>query len=199
MPVAKGATIDPARTRAAIVEAAGPLLYERGIDGVGVAELCARLGVSKETLYRHFGTKDGLVLAVLEARSERVHGWTAAAAAAAGDDPADQLAAVFDALGEWYREPEFRGCAMVNAAAQHHDDPVRAVTGRHLDRYLDLLTGIAARAGVADPEGLARRLLMLVEGATVVAAHHGVADTAAQAREAALTLLTAERDGLLEA
>jgi len=193
MPVAKGSTIDPARTRAAIVEAAGPLLYERGIDGVGVAELCTRLGVSKETLYRHFGTKDGLVRAVLEERSERVHGWMAAAVEAAGDDPADQLAAVFDALGRWYREPAFRGCAMVNAAAQHHDDPVRAVTGRHLDRYLDLLSGIAARAGAADPDGLGRQLLMLVEGATVVAAHHGVADTAAQAREAALALLAAAR------
>jgi AcrR family transcriptional regulator len=194
MPVAKGSTIDPARTRAAIVQAAGPLLYERGIDGVGVAELCARLGVSKETLYRHFGTKDGLVLAVLEARSERIHGWIAAAVAAAGDDPADQLAAVFDTLGRWYREPGFRGCAMVNAAAQHHDDPVLAITGRHMDRYLDLLTGIAARAGVADPEGLGRRLLMLVEGATVVAALHDVADAAAQAREAALALLAAGRD-----
>jgi AcrR family transcriptional regulator len=191
MPVAKGSTIDPARTRATIVDAATPLLYERGLDGVGVAELCARLGVSKETLYRHFGTKDGLVEAVLEARSERVHGWMAEAVAAAGDDPADQLAAVFDALGQWYREPSFRGCAMVNAAAQHHDDPVRAITGRHLGRYLDLLTGIAARAGAADPAGLGRQLLMLVEGATVVAAHHGVAGTASLAREAALTLLAA--------
>ncbi len=191
MPVAKGSTIDPSRTRAAIVEAATPLLYERGLDGVGVAELCARLGVSKETLYRHFGTKDGLVRAVLEARSERVHGWLAAAVTAAGDDPAAQLAAVFDALGEWYREPAFRGCGMVNAAAQHHDDPVRAITGRHLGRHLDLLTGIAARAGAADPDALGRRLLMLVEGATVVAALHGVADTAVQARTAALALLAA--------
>jgi AcrR family transcriptional regulator len=189
MPVPKGSTIDPARTRAAILEAATPLLYERGLDGVGVAELCARLGVSKETLYRHFGTKDGLVQAMLETRSERVHGWMAAAVAAAGDDPAAQLAAVFDALGEWYREPTFRGCAMVNAAAQHHDETVRGLTARHLNRYLDLLTGIATRAGAADPEALGRQLLMLVEGATAVATHHGTADTAAQARAAAVALL----------
>lgn len=192
MPVPKGSTIDPARTRAAIVDAATPLLYERGLDGVGVAELCARLGVSRETLYRHFGAKDGLVQAVLQARSDRVHRWMAAAVTAAGDDPADQLAAVFDALGEWYREPTFRGCAMVNAAAQHHDDPVRALTARHLDRYLELLSGIAARAGAADPGVLGRQLLMLVEGATVVATHHGAAAGAAeQAREAALALLAA--------
>ncbi|TWF79804.1 TetR family transcriptional regulator [Pseudonocardia hierapolitana] len=191
MPVPKGSTIDPSRTRAAIVEAATPLLYERGLDGVGVAELCARLGVSKETLYRHFGAKDGLVQAVLEARSERVHAWMAAAVEAAGDDPAGQLGAVFDALGRWYRESAFRGCAMVNAAAQHHDEAVRALTARHLDRYLDLLTGIAARAGAPHPDTLGRQLLMLVEGATVVAAHHGAPEAAAQARDAALILLAA--------
>ncbi|XVQ09378.1 TetR/AcrR family transcriptional regulator [Spirillospora sp. CA-255316] len=195
MPVAKGTTIDPARTRATILQAATLVLYERGLDGVGVAELCTRIGVSKETLYRHFGTKDGLVQAMLEARSDRVTGWLTEAVAAAGDDPADQLAAVFDALQQWYSEPAFRGCAMVNAAAQHHDETVRAITARHLDRYLDLLTGIAARAGATDPGVLGRQLLMLVEGATIVAAHHRTADTdrtidtARQARNAALTLM----------
>ncbi|MGP3911531.1 TetR/AcrR family transcriptional regulator [Nonomuraea sp. 10N515B] len=189
MPVAKGSTIDPARTRAAIIEAATPVLYERGLDGIGVAELCARLEVSKETLYRHFGTKDGLVQAVLEARSARLTGWLTEAVAAAGDDPHDQLTAVFDALQRWYDRPAFRGCAMVNASAQHHDETVRALTARHLDRYLDLLTGIATRAGAADPGTLGRQLLMLIEGATILAAHHGTVGMAGQARDAALTLL----------
>jgi AcrR family transcriptional regulator len=189
VPVAKGTTIDPARTRAAILEAATPLLYERGLDGIGVAELCTRIGVSKETLYRHFGTKDGLVQAMLKARSERVGRWLADAVEAAGDDPADQLAAVFDALSDWFRETGFRGCAMVNAATQHHDEAVRAITARHLNRHLALLSDIAARAGAADPSLLGRQLLMLVEGATVVAAFDRTADAAGQARDAALSLL----------
>ncbi|MFF7942601.1 TetR/AcrR family transcriptional regulator [Nocardia gamkensis] len=191
MPVAKGSTIDPARTRATILEAAEPLLYERGLDGVGMTELCARLGVSKETLYRHFGTKDGLVRAVLELRSEKVGAWLAGAVESAGDDPAEQLAAVFDALGEWYAQPAFRGCAMVNAAAQHYDEQVRDVAARHLHRYLDLFAGIAARAGAEDPAVLGRQLLMLVEGATVVATMHGPAGVGGQARAAAAALLAA--------
>ncbi|MGW3568606.1 TetR/AcrR family transcriptional regulator [Streptomyces sp. NPDC000941] len=191
MPVPKGSTIDPTRTRAAILEAATPLLYERGLDRVGVAELCARLGISKETLYRHFGTKDGLVQAMLEARSERVTGWLAKTVAAAGNDPAEQLAAVFDALQEWYDDPVFRGCAMLNAAAQHYDETVRTITARHLDGYLELLTGIARRAGAADPQSLGRQWLMLLEGATAVAAHHDVAGAGEHARRAALTLLSA--------
>jgi AcrR family transcriptional regulator len=190
VPVPKGSTIDPERTRAAILQAATPLLYERGIDGIGVAELCARLGVSKETLYRHFGTKDGLVEAMLEARSTQVTSWLATAAAAAGDDPRDQLAAVFDTLQQWYQEPAFRGCAMLNAAAQHHVEAVRAITARHLDRYLEILADIASRAGAANPEVLARQLLMLVEGATVVATHHDPANAGNHARQAALALLS---------
>ncbi|QYC42244.1 division inhibitor protein [Nonomuraea coxensis DSM 45129] len=191
MPVPKGSTIDPARTHAAILQAATALLYERGLDGIGVAELCTRLGVSKETLYRHFGTKDGLVEAVLEARSDRVIAWVEAAVAAAGDDPAAQLAAVFDALRHWYEEPAFRGCALVNAAAQHHVPRVRAITARHLGRHLALLTRIAERAGATEPGLLGRQLLMLVEGATVVAAHRDEHDPGAEARAAALTLLSA--------
>ncbi|GAA3392265.1 TetR/AcrR family transcriptional regulator [Cryptosporangium minutisporangium] len=189
MPVPRGSTIDPARTRAAIVDAATPLLYERGLDGIGIAELCARLGVSKETLYRHFGTKDGLVQAVLEARSDRVFRWLAEAVTAAGPRPTDQLAAAFDALQGWYDDPVFRGCAMVNAAAQHHDEAVRTLTARHLDRYLELLTSIAERAGAANPAVLGRQWLMLVEGATVVAAHHDAAHVGELAYAAAVALL----------
>jgi AcrR family transcriptional regulator len=191
MPVAKGSTIDPDRTRAVILQAAGRLLYERGLDGIGVAELCTVMGISKETLYRHFGTKDALVDAVLEARSEQVVTWLTEAVSAAGDDPADQVTAVFDALQQWYDRPAFRGCAMLNAAAQHHNDPVRAATARHLGCYLELFTGIAARAGAADPHLLGRQLLILAEGATVVAAYHDKAHAGEHARQAALTLLGA--------
>jgi AcrR family transcriptional regulator len=199
VPVAKGSTIDPDRTRATILEAATPVLYERGLDGIGVAGLCARIGVSKETLYRHFGTKDALVEAVLEARSARVVSWLDDAVAAAGEDPADQLSAVFDALQQWYDAPVFRGCAMLNAAAQHHVEAVRAITTRHLSRYLELLTGIADRAGAAEPHLLGRQLLMLVEGATIVAAHHDAVGAGDHARRAALTLLSAApRTSLLD-
>ncbi|WP_245617493.1 TetR/AcrR family transcriptional regulator [Amycolatopsis taiwanensis] len=193
MPVAKGSTIDPARTRATILQAATQMLYERGLDGIGVAELCARLGVSKETLYRHFGTKDGLVQAMLEARSDQGIRRMNDAALAAGDDPADQLTAVFNAFQRWYDEATFRGCALLNAATQHYTDAVRAITARHLRRYLDLLTGIAERAGAADPQLLGRQLLILIEGATVVADHHSPTRAGEHACQAALTLLAAAR------
>jgi AcrR family transcriptional regulator len=193
VPVTKGTAIDPARTRAGLLAAATDLLYRRGLDGIGVAELCTSIGVSKETLYRHFGSKDGLVEAVLQARSDRVTAWLADAAAAAGDDPEAQLTAVFDALGRWHAEPSFRGCALLNAATQWHDGhegTARATAARHLDRRLELLTGIARRAGAHDPATLGRQLLALVVGATVLAdLHPGAAPSAP--RDAAVALLRA--------
>ncbi|MFI6600907.1 TetR/AcrR family transcriptional regulator [Nonomuraea sp. NPDC050536] len=192
MPVPKGTTLDPGRTRAAILTNATTVLYERGLDGVGVAELCREFGVSKETLYRHFGSKEGLIEAVLEQRSERVTRWLSEAAEQAGPDPRAMLAAVFDALAGWHAEPGFRGCAMLNAATQHHTDPERGLAARHLERRLSLLTDIARRAGAAEPASLGRQLLILITGATIVADHHPTTpDAAAHARLAALSLLDA--------
>lgn len=193
MPVPKGASLDPARTRASILQSVTTTLYDRGLDGVGIATLCTEAGASKETLYRHFGSKDGLIAAVLQARSDRVVRWLHDAVEAAGEDPALQLAAMFDALASWYAEPTFRGCAIMNAASQHHAEPVTAIARRHLDRYLDVLTGIATRAGAADPAATGRQLLIILEGATVVADHHG-GHAANDARNAALTLLHATRN-----
>lgn len=193
MPVPKGTSLDPDRTRATLLSSATAILYERGLDGVGVAELCRAVGASKETLYRHFGSKDGLVEAVLMARSDRVVQWLTDAVEAAGPDPRARLAAVFDTLREWYREPGFRGCAIVNAATQRHVPPARAVADRHLARYRRLLTDIAERAGVREPALLGRQLLILLEGATVVADHHDPDGRAAEdAKQAALALLAVQ-------
>jgi AcrR family transcriptional regulator len=189
MPVAKGTTLDPARTRAAILDAATEILYTRGLDGIGVAELCTTIGISKETLYRHFGSKDGLVQEVLQARSDDVIRRLSDAARAAGEEPAEQLAAVFEAFHHWHAWPDFRGCGIINAATQHYTGPTRAVAGRHLDRCLRLLTDIAARAGAAEPQTLGRQLLILLEGATLLADHHQAGSAAHDAQRAAQTLL----------
>jgi AcrR family transcriptional regulator len=194
MPVAKGVSLDPERTRSAMRQAASRLFYERGLDGIGVAELCAAVGVSKETLYRHFGSKDGLIRAVLELRSERVNHWLGDVIRGAGDDPAAQIGAVFDAMGRWYQTPGFRGCAIMNAAAQHHEDPVAALTAAHLTARHGLLVDIAHRAAARDPALLAEQWMMLIAGATTVANHFDRSGAAAAARAAALALLAGEVD-----
>ncbi|MGH3383589.1 MAG: TetR/AcrR family transcriptional regulator [Nocardioidaceae bacterium] len=193
MPVAKGTALDPAETRAGIVRSATALLYQRGLAGIGVAELCATMGISKETLYRHFGSKNGLIHAVLTARSDHVVRWLDDAVKEAGDDPDDQVTAVFDALGRWHAERSFRGCAIVNAATQQYDAETRALAGRHLARHRALLTRIAHDAGVRDEIRVGKQLLALLEGSTVLASLGGDTDAARVAKDAALALIHASR------
>ena len=192
MPVAKGETIDVERTRGKLLRAATELFYRDGTS-VGVNELAERAGVSKLSLYRHFGSKEGLLEAVLRQRSDRVVAWLRAAADVPSD-PVERVLAVFEALRGWYAEQGFRGCAIVNAAAENPapEGPARRVAREHLARHRALLSALAADVGVADPELAGRQLLIVLEGATVVAALAGDLDAAGDAGALARAVLGAE-------
>lgn len=193
MPVAKGETIDVDRTRGKLLRAAAELFYREG-TAVGVEEIARRAAVSKLTIYRHFGSKEALLDEVLRQRSDRVIAWLRAATDRP-DDPAERLLAVFDALHGWYTEARFRGCAIVNAATQSPAprSAARHVAPDHLGRLRDLLTTLAADAGAQQPQLAGRQLLILLEGATVVAALTSDADAATDARELARKVLPSPR------
>lgn len=189
MPVAAGESLDPARTRATILAAAEELFYRGGLH-LAVKELCAAVGASKETVYRHFGSKDGLIRAVVTSRSDRVIA-ALTASAEAGAEPAGRLGAIFADLIDWLAEPGYLGCAILNAATERADLAGPLAT-THLGRYQRLLTGITRDAGAPDPTGLARQLLILIEGAIAVARHDpDPRATGVSARDAALALLRA--------
>jgi AcrR family transcriptional regulator len=184
MPVAKGEALDPAATRAKILEAATRLFYDRGTLAVGIAEVAQAAGVSKVTLYRHFAGKDDLVAAFLTRRSDRVSKWLRDVASQA--EGPERVLALFDALEQWFREPAFKGCALVNGAveARGAQAAAREIAKRHLERHLDLLRELSG-----DDEELARKLLLLVEGATTVAFVRNDPLAARDARELAAALL----------
>jgi AcrR family transcriptional regulator len=181
--------MDLGRTRGKLLRAATELFYRDGTT-VGVEEIARRAGVSKLTIYRHFGSKEGLLDEVLRQRSDQVLAWLQAATDRP-NDPLERLLAVFDALHGWYTEARFRGCAIVNAATQSAAprSPARLVAPNHLGRLLDLLTTLAADAGAHEPALAGRQLLILLEGATLVAALTGDADAATDARELARKVL----------
>ena len=193
MPVSAGTPLDPAVTRAKVLDAATELFYARGIHTVGVDEIARTAGTSKLSLYRHFGSKDLLVDAVMTARSDRVHAWLATKVQHLDDSPSGRLLAIFDAICEWYAEPGFRGCAIVNAATDTRGDQ-RASTvtlsRHHLARYQEMFETELAAMGVDDPANLARQLLVLLEGATTIAAIEGTPDAGNHARHMAETLLS---------
>jgi AcrR family transcriptional regulator len=157
------------QVRGRILEAGSRLLYAEGIRAVSADRVIAAAGVSKVTFYRHFPSKDDLVVAYLEelAAAEREQ-LERLRAEHAGDAPAT-LAALAAALGEVARGDRFRGCAFVNAGAEFADaaHPVRRAVAAHRAWYTAFFTDVARDAGADDPGAAAAELMMLRDGAMV--------------------------------
>ncbi|GAA1674631.1 TetR/AcrR family transcriptional regulator [Fodinicola feengrottensis] len=192
MPVKAGQPLDPAATRARILAAAADVFYRRGIHAVGIAEVAEAAGASKLSIYKNFGSKAGLVEAVLRDRTQRVRGWHErnVEAAPAGRE---RVLAVFDLVASWYAEAGFRGCAMINAATEDRgfDGPPSQLAREHLGFYRDLFQRLLEEAGVADGRTVARQLVVVLEGATVVSAVDRDPGLGAQARTIAGVLVDA--------
>jgi AcrR family transcriptional regulator len=176
-------------TRAKILDAAAELFYQRGVHAVGVNEIASRARASKLSLYRYFGSKDDLVETMLQEHSDRIHGWLDRKTADAPPGPARVLS-VFDLLIGWFAQPGYRGCTVVNTVTDKRADPaIAAIARRHLARYRKLIETRLGQAGAADPPRLARQLLLLIEGASVVSTIDGGTDSGVDARLAAEHLL----------
>jgi len=179
-------TLTPAAQR--ILTAAADLFYTRGIHAVGVESIAAAAGVTKKTLYDRFGSKEALVAAYLDQRSERWQRWLAHHTDQAPED--QRLLAPFDALDAWLAQEPRRGCAFVNAAAElpSSDEHGRRIADREKTAMRDLFIRLAAEANEPDPHTLGAQLYMLHEGATVAYALTGDDTAVATARNAAARL-----------
>lgn len=192
MPVKPGDAIDPAATRNRILEISERVFYKRGIGSVGVADIAEAAGASKASIYKNFGSKEGLVEATLAYRSEHVRRWLSDGTAHLAPGR-ERVLGVFDLLLEWYSQDDFRGCAMISAAAEQRvsNPMVTGLARLHLQAYRDFLAAILAEAKVSDPGQLASRLLILIEGATVISSIDGDPAAGGQARALADELITA--------
>jgi AcrR family transcriptional regulator len=168
-----------------ILETTDRLFYGQGIRAIGVDTIAAEIGISKRTLYNYFPSKDALIVAYLTRR--------AVPRSASDRPPLEQILGVFDWLERWFSSKTFRGCPFVNAVAElgERTHPATKVAVEYKDRrrlaFLDILAGL----GVADPDGLALQLVILVEGAIAAALVRGDPAMARAAKVAARVLLTA--------
>jgi len=175
-----------------LVRKAFDIFYREGFHATGMDLLSAETGISKTTMFKHFRSKEELILAVLRLRDQDFRNWLFRRMEQAGPLRA-QLSAMFDALAEWFAAPEFRSCMFIKAASEypHPDHPIHAQAAEHKRLLFLQLRSIAADAGAQDPTALARALLLLKEGA-IVTAHLGhEADPAADAKATAAVLLSA--------
>lgn len=177
-----------------VLETAYDLFSARGIRAVGVDEIIERAGVAKATLYNHFPTKDDLVLAFLERREQRwTLDWVEAEARRRGSTPEEQLLAIFDVFGEWFRRNDFEGCSFINVllemGASH---PAGSASARYLNNIRTVVARLASEAGLRDPELFARSWHILMKGSIVQAAE-GDVDAAKFAQAMARLLIEQHR------
>ena len=176
------------QVRDRLLDAAERLIYRDGISGTGVDTILAEASVARMSLYNRFGNKDGLVLAALDRRDRRWMAWYEGRVAALAPAGPARMIALFDALGEWFRQPDFHGCAFINAAGELADPThdVRQLAARHKLALARFVTEVATGAGQGTQ---GRALFLLIEGAIVAAMVEGRPDAAQDARDVAARLL----------
>jgi AcrR family transcriptional regulator len=175
----------------AVLQTAERLFYAEGYRAVGVDRVIAESGVAKATFYRHFPSKDELLLAVLEGRDARLSAELERRACELTVHASERPLALFDALADWMSEPSFRGCAFLNSMIEVADPahPVHAAAHRHKSNLARLFRRFLAEAGVARAEELAEQLVLLLDGAIVTALREGGSGAAGRARAIARLLV----------
>ena len=179
------------RKRDHLVDVARGLFYRHGFHATGVDTILKEASVARMTLYKHFKSKEELILASLELQDEQFLEWLVAAVERLAKRPSDRLLAVFDAFGELFRSDSFCGCAFIKASGEYPSlqDPVHQIAVRHKEMIQSYLRGLAAEAGAKNTDTLSKQLVLLVDGAIATAQVTGQAGTADDARAAAEVLV----------
>jgi AcrR family transcriptional regulator len=190
---ADGGSVAPG-VRERILAVAYELFSTRGVRGVGVNELISRSGVAKASFYRHFASKDELVLAFLERRDQQ---WTVdtivSEALRRGANPEAQLLAVFDVFADWFACEDFEACSFVNILLEMGPGhPLGKASIDYLAKIRGHVQHLAEEAGLRDPEGFSRSCHILMKGSIVSAAEGDLA-AAGRAREMAGWLIDHHR------
>jgi AcrR family transcriptional regulator len=159
-----------ASTKERLIQVGSDLFYRDGFHAVGLDNIIEAAGVTKTTFYNHFESKEALILAILEHHDRWWRDeFTAKLQKVGGDDPADQLHAVFDVLKDMLSSETFNGCIFVNVSAEFPipHDPVHKAAAEHKRLMEMILRDLALRAGSSDPVALAEQLSVIMEGAYV--------------------------------
>lgn len=180
-----------ASKREELVQKALESFYRGGFHAIGMDRLAKETGVSKTAIYKHFRSKDDLILATLRLRDEQFRNWLMRRIEALGTNPRGRLLAIFEALGEWFDEEGFRSCMFIKASSefQTRGEPIHTMSAEHKHLLLRYFTELAQGAGAKDAEDLARQLLVVKEGAIVLAHLHDPQEVTRDAKRAASAII----------
>ena len=174
-----------------IMQAASTLFYQEGVQNVGIDRIITESGVAKMSLYNHFKSKDALIAAWLQQRDVNWRDWFQKTVEKQATAPAERLLAMFDVLEEWFSQPDFRGCAFINSSVELVDPehPGYQVAIEHQQALYGYILHLVQAAELDHPNAVAEQLLLLVEGAIVVAMMRRSPAAAIHAKTAAAMLI----------
>lgn len=195
IPDSEPARIDPTPViapRDRLIEAATKLFCRYGVHSVGVDAIVEAAGTAKTTLYKVFGSKDGLVEAVLEREGRTWRTWFVSEIDGPGGAAPERLARIGPALRQWFSRDDYYGCPFINAVGESDkaDDRMRSLALAHKKVVLERLSDLCGEAGYREPLQLAHTLGLIIDGAIVAALvtrDPSVADIAGRACAAILS------------
>lgn len=156
----------PSEARSRLLKTASRVFYAEGIHAIGVDRIVEEAQVTRATFYRHFPSKETLIVAYLD-EADRTIREQVDAAIAAGLPAADTLRKVGASIAQAILTPGFRGCAFLNAVAEYPDPdhPVHLAVLAHRQWFLDTVTGLLAKIREIPAEPAARHFVMMRDGA----------------------------------
>jgi AcrR family transcriptional regulator len=175
------ATLPPVKDsepRARLLAKASELFYREGVNSVGVDRIVSEASVTRATFYRHFPSKQDLVLAYLQSAHDVIE--ERIAIALAMEDPKARLRAIGEDIADQLRSPGFGGCAFIKVASEFDDpdEPIRRAVAAHRAWFAEIVRTAFADAGHVRPDDPTRHFVMLRDGAMVAGYLDGSEQTA---------------------
>ncbi|HEX9131630.1 MAG TPA: TetR/AcrR family transcriptional regulator [Ktedonobacteraceae bacterium] len=157
-----------------LFQTAARLFYQHGYRAIGVDTIASESGIGKMTLYRHFPSKDELIVAFLRQSNEEFWDHFEQSTKDAPTARA-KLLAFFEALQQYVISPACYGCPFINVASEYPEVEYAGhqVALEHKQSVRDRFTQLAKEAGASQPEALANALLLLMDGAYMAARMYG--------------------------
>ncbi|MGD9645076.1 MAG: TetR/AcrR family transcriptional regulator [Pirellulales bacterium] len=181
----------PTSTRQRLIEAAVRRFYRDGFRNVGIDQILGDVGISKTAFYKHFASKEDLMLAALEGQNQWLQNTFRTFVRERASTPVGQLHAVLDVVEQLIESDEFHGCIFVKALMEFplRHEPVHVAAAQSKQAIEDFVHILASEAEADDPRSLAREMCLLMEGAYVTRHATGNVHTIDMARRMARMLI----------
>jgi len=174
-------------TRERLVEAAVRRFYRDGFRNVGIDQVLADVGISKTAFYKHFQSKEDLMIAALERQNDWLQSTFRTMVRERGGTAIQQLQGLFDVVELIIESDGFHGCIFVKVAMEFplRHEPVHILAAKSKTAIEDFVQALAFEAQADDPSALAQELCLLMEGAYVAKHLGGGKNTIERARRLA--------------